>query len=612
MFKIQLERVSKLFNEISLVKKFIFSYLIIIAIPTAILGVYAFRNIKAGTIKEAEKNGIYSVQQLKSYINRNLEVCNRAAQQAISNRDFLEFLDINKDYTSEDLLLFKKDPLYRFESIHNINPDIYKIRFFVNNPFLEEIWPSIYSEEWLKDKPWGKKVIELKGNNFWLLNHTEESLHHIATEKLEEVVSLYRNVNYHDRNHIATLEVNMVAKLFWGDIYNPGLDESTFLCVIKKKDEIIYNNKSSFLRKWNGDIKVMQQELGKKSEPKDSSFELELTGGRFIASYAYIKDIDSTIYKVTSVDVLTQGLDNTRNMILLGIIMGMIALAAITYLITSVLLKKMKTIITSMRKVQAGNLNVEIPLSGNDEVGELAHHFRKMMEKINELINVVVRKQSAAKDAEIRALQTQINAHFIYNVLEAIKTVAEIDNKYDISDYLTALGRLMRYSMHWSNVYVTLKQEIDYIRNYLALMNLRCENKIDVNIMLRDDFVHLEVLKMTIQPIVENAINHGLAPKNWQGKLEIKAYEVSRKLYIEVMDSGVGMSPKQLELLEESIGVDSPNDAEDLNRSGIGMKNVNERIKLFYGEEYGLKIESKESEFTKVWIILPFRKGLWG
>jgi two-component system, sensor histidine kinase YesM len=610
LFKICIKRATCFFNGMSLAKKFIFSYLFIIAIPSAVLGVYAFRNIKAGTIKEAVKNDMYSIQQLKSYISRNIEVCNRAAQQAISNTDLIEFLDIKRDYTSEDVLELKDSALARFESIHNINPDIHKIRFFADNPRLEEIWPSIYSGDWLKKKPWREKVIDLKGNNFWLLNHIEESLHSVKTEKVEEVVSLYRNVSYIDNFHVATLEVSMVSKFFWGDIYNSGLDESTFLCVVNKNNDIIYNDKSSFLKKWIGEINAIQLELSKNYETREGSFEFALPKGKFLSSCAYIKDLDSIIYKVTSVEDLTGKLDSTRNTILIGIIIGIIVLAAVTYFITSVLLKKMKTIIMSMRKVQAGNLSVEIPLGGNDEIGELAHHFRKMMDNINELINVVVRKQATAKDAELRALQTQINAHFIYNVLEAIKTEAEIENKYQISDYLTALGRLMRYSMHWSNIYVTLKQEIDYIRNYLALMNLRCENKIEVDISLRDDMQNLEILKMTIQPIVENAINHGLAPKNWQGKLEVRAYEATRKLYVEVMDNGVGMSPEQLAQLHEKLMLNV--DTESTGDSGIGIKNVNERIKLFYGEEYGLKIESKEYEYTKVWIILPYRKGLWG
>jgi two-component system sensor histidine kinase YesM len=196
--------------------------------------------------------------------------------------------------------------------------------------------------------------------------------------------------------------------------------------------------------------------------------------------------------------------------------------------------------------------------------------------------------------------------------LEAIKTVAEIDYKYDISDYLTALGRLMRYSMHWSNIYVTLKEEIDHVRNYLSLMNLRCENKIAISIVIEDELLMLEILKMTIQPIVENAINHGLAPKNWQGMLEIRAFKSVQNLCIQVVDNGVGMSTGQLEQLKEKIRIDHVKDSEVFLYGGIGLKNVNERIKLFYGEEYGLKIESVESEYTTVWVILPYKKGLWG
>ena len=611
MFKKQFEKINDFITDMSLVKKFLLAYLFIIAIPTAVLGIYSFRNAKTGTIREAKKNDIYAVQQVKNYINRNMEVCKRAAQQAISNRDFIDFLSIRREYTAEDYILFRSGALYRFESIHNINPDIYSIRFFNDNPHLEEIWPSIYSEDRIRNSPWRQKVMELNGNNYWLLNHTEEIMGTMQNKKPAEVVSLYRDVSYADEGHIAILEVNMEAKFFFGDVYNMD-DEWTMLCVLEGNDRLIYNPHSRFSGKWGNLLTQIRQELAKNSGKIDGDFCFELSNNCFMAAYSYIKEIDSRVFKVTSVDGLTKKLDKTRNLILLGIAGGMTILAVVTFLITSVLLKKMKIIIASMRKVQAGNLSVEIPVEGGDEIGELAHHFRKMMEKINELITEVVRKQSAAKDAEIRALQTQINAHFIYNVLEAIKTVAEIDYKYDISDYLTALGRLMRYSMHWSNIYVALKEEISHINNYLALMRLRCENRFEFGINVSDDLLKLEVLKMTIQPIVENAINHGLAPKNWEGRLEISAYRLNRNLCIEVADNGIGMDSKQLQLLDERINADDASGFEPLAGGGIGLKNVNERIKLFYGEGYGIRVDSKESEYTRVLIILPYRKGLWG
>ena len=611
MFKNQFERIHGFITGMSLIKKFILAYLFIIAIPTAFFGVYSLRSIKTGTILDAKKNDIYAVQQVKSYINRNMEVCKRAAQQAISNRDFLDFICFDREYTAEDYLLFRSGALYRFESIHNINPDIYKIRFFVDNPYLDEIWPSIYQEDRVMENIWREKVLELNGNNFWLLNHTEETLGSMQNKKPAEVVSLYRDISYADEGHIAILEVNMDAKFFFGDVYNRD-DEGTMLCILEGNDRLIYNPNSKFSDKWKNLFLQIRQELVKNYGTKDGDFTFELSGNRFMAVSSYVKEINSYIIKITSVDELTKKLDKTRNLILLSIAGGMAILAIVTYLITSVLLKKMKIIIASMRKVQAGNLNVEISVDGNDEMGELAHHFKKMMEKINELITLVVRKESAAKDAEIRALQTQINAHFIYNVLEAIKTVAEIDYKYDISDYLTALGRLMRYSMHWSNVYVTLKEEISHINNYLALMSLRCESKFEYSINVNDDLLKLEVLKMSLQPIVENAINHGLAPKNWQGRVEISACRVGKNLCIEVFDNGIGMDSTQLQLLNDRIKPDGLNDLLPLTGGGIGLKNVNERIKLFYGEEYGIRIDSKEAEYTRVFVILPYRKGIWG
>ncbi len=228
------------------------------------------------------------------------------------------------------------------------------------------------------------------------------------------------------------------------------------------------------------------------------------------------------------------------------------------------------------------------------------------------LIDRMVRnfqKEVLSKNSEIRFLQNQINAHFIYNVLESIKMMAEIDEKYEISDAITSLGKLMRYSIKSSLGKVRLREELEYIRSYVLLINLRYDFEVILSFNIPKELMDQEVLKMSLQPIVENAVLHGIEPVAADTTVYIKAWEEGDDFKIEITDSGSGMDKDKLEELMRHIHGEVEETGGRGN--GIGLKNVEDRIKLFFGEEYGIKVYSEPLKYTKVSIVLP-RKNMDG
>ncbi|MCR5477571.1 MAG: sensor histidine kinase [Lachnospiraceae bacterium] len=214
-------------------------------------------------------------------------------------------------------------------------------------------------------------------------------------------------------------------------------------------------------------------------------------------------------------------------------------------------------------------------------------------------------KEVLDKTAELRSLHNQINAHFIHNVLESIKMMAEIDEKYEISDAITSLGKLMRYGIRWNFENVPLRDELEYIRNYILLMNLRYDFEVILSVNIPEALMDQEILKMSLQPIVENAVLHGIEPSAEDTTVYIKAWEEDRYFIIEVTDSGEGMAPETLQSLRDRLHgqtEDSPDD-----RNGVGLKNVEDRIKMTFGSEYGIEIYSEPRKFTKVSMTLPRR-----
>jgi two-component system sensor histidine kinase YesM len=268
-----------------------------------------------------------------------------------------------------------------------------------------------------------------------------------------------------------------------------------------------------------------------------------------------------------------------------------------------------------MKKVRRGEPYASIRVSGGGEVGELAHHFSKLMNTINTLVAQAVHKQALSKEAELRTLHNQIDAHFLYNTLENIKMLAEIENQRTISDALTWLGGMMRYNFKWTGEYVKLKDEIRHIENYIDVMNIRFEHSIQLELNIDSAYLEVEVLKMSLQPIVENSVKHAWSAGDEERTdrlIRIDVYEAEGDIFIALRDNGYGLVPERLKSLHEAIytkeepGTEvSGSGSGGYKAGGIGLKNVHQRLQLFYGEAYGLEVQSEAGKWTTVFMSLP-------
>jgi two-component system sensor histidine kinase YesM len=329
---------------------------------------------------------------------------------------------------------------------------------------------------------------------------------------------------------------------------------------------------------------------------------------------------------VNSTEEILSNIIDKRNAII-GVTIVLIGiLSLITYLITSIILNDLKLITEELKKMKEGDFNFNIPIKNNDEVGELAYHFRQLFNKLNELVSEIINKNLVAKESELKALQSQIDSHFLYNSLENIKMMAEIEGMFKISDALTSLGDMFRYNIKWESQFSTLEKELEYIDNYVSLLNIRFNNRINLIKEVPSDLLDIRVLKMSIQPLVENSIKHGLKDKirnNFEeGNVIIRVFKKSNNVIIEVEDNGVGISTCNLRKIQDKIdkmhGVVENLDIErylkyekEINTTksssnGIAFVNINGRMQMYYGKEYGIKIFTELNKFTKVRIIIPF------
>ena len=280
----------------------------------------------------------------------------------------------------------------------------------------------------------------------------------------------------------------------------------------------------------------------------------------------------------------------------IGIAFGILITAMVSYSIVS----PINRTIVGIQKFESGNLDTRLKVDGNDEVTILAKQFNRMAKVIGKLLDNIREAERQKRQLEIQALQAQINPHFLANTLNMISFIARMRNEHSIVTLVNAIINLLRGSMKNDEHLHTVSAEVELLKNYVTIQDYRLMGKFDVVFEIDADIENNLIPRFVLQPIVENAIIHGIEPSSRRGRIEIRGYPQQQVMIFEIADNGVGMDRKDF----SKVLQDQKNEGKK-RFTGIGIGNVNSRIKLLFGERYGLTLYSEEHAYTKVVITLP-------
>jgi two-component system sensor histidine kinase YesM len=285
-----------------------------------------------------------------------------------------------------------------------------------------------------------------------------------------------------------------------------------------------------------------------------------------------------------------------------------IAVAATLY-ISFHFTSPIKQLIRYINKIEAGQLDASIDTHRTDEIGILSRRFHQMMQRLNQLINKEYRLEIANKTNQLKALQAQVNPHFMNNALQSIGTLALQNNEKKIYTLISSLGKMMRYQMNTNETLVPLSSEVDYVKSYLDLQAQRFDEKLQFHVDMEENTKHIEVPRMILQPIVENCFKHGFVKQNNVGELRITARLIDHKLLeIKVEDNGTGMETKRLESIQALLDRLHTWD-EGLDTNNIGLINVISRLRLYFSKNTQISLEAREPQGLKVTLMIPLEKG---
>lgn len=374
-----------------------------------------------------------------------------------------------------------------------------------------------------------------------------------------------------------------------------SIGEDGYLYLMSGDGEIICHPKAQLI-----DAGLVQEDNLRVAGYQEGSYQEKFDGEERITT---VKSIGYTGWKavgVTPVGSLTLNTLKTRLFAVFIVLLFLLVLAMINAYISSRITDPIKELEKSVSKLEKGDLDTPVYVGGSYEIRHLGGSIQRMALRIKQLMRDIEQEHESKRKSEFDTLQSQINPHFLYNTLDIIVWMIENEKKSDAVRVVTALARFFRISLSKGKSIITVKDELEHVRNYLMIQQMRFKNKFTYTIQAEDEVMELASLKLMLQPMVENAIYHGMEFMDGDGEIQIQVWREEDDLYLKVSDNGLGMTEDQVEnLFKDGSHVPSK------RGSGIGVRNVNERVHLYFGESYGVRIQSEPDEGTDAIIHLP-------
>lgn len=383
-----------------------------------------------------------------------------------------------------------------------------------------------------------------------------------------------------------------------GLLNKPTLEKSGTLFILDHDNQPVnpvpYNFKSS-----------LQEIQNLKFEDDEGRMVTTIQNKEYAISYQTSKVTGWIIAAFIPMDEVNSHLSPIQNIIIVTIIIALILVLLTSILLSSKITKPLTTLMNKMKRIEQGHLNVVLyDSNGTEEVRHLSQRIDNMIQSIQKLNQDVYSYQLISKNMELKALQNQINPHFLYNTLQSIKALAVLGRTQDISSMVTQIGFMLRYAINNMQEVVTIKQELDHVRSYIEIQSFRYPDQFNYEIVCDPELLGIPCLKFTLQPIVENIYSHAFKNRD-KGNFTVFIHPCSQGIQIDISDDGNGIPADQLEAIRQGLLHRIDGNLE----GGVGLNNVHQRFIYKYGEQYGISISSEYNAGTTITILFPKEEG---
>lgn len=593
MIKRILKLPSRILDNLSYKTKLLLTYFILILLPLSLFTYVTYMRVSSVVLSQTLSSATQVFSEAGQILDK--EFGNAEKVFTILTHNNLIYEIASRDSSDYEVTRQLQDSSSITDTFRYLieTTGIKNIKFYVNNNFIfSEENVNMFNFARLEGSKWYELLNSQPGNTLWC----PPSLFSDQPENEKHVFSAARVIYNLDRlaQKLAVLRVDISEEKIRDTLKNAALTPNASVFIMDSGNNILTGSKEA-------DTQLLQ--IGSRSLealPGNTWSTIEISGQRVLLNYSRIK---STGWYLVSVipqkDIMATSTKLRNDMLVFALILvGVSYLLA--YFISNSSVKRLSLLTKEMRKVAKGNLDINLKKMGTDEIGELMDNFHNMVQQTALLLEEKYKMGLEIKNVELKALQAQINPHFLYNSLDLINCIAIKHNIPDIIAMVNALAKFYKLSLSRGKDIVSIKDEIAHVQLYVQIQNLRFENRIKLELDIDEEVYGYCMLKILLQPIVENSILHGIFEKESKsGTIKLTARLIGDTVVIIVADDGVGISEENLKgILENSNGKES---------HGYGIKNIHQRIKIYYGEQYGLNYNSTKGVGTEVEVRIPAR-----
>ena len=441
----------------------------------------------------------------------------------------------------------------------------------------------------VKQMEWYTKAVEAQGKPVISASHTQNYLKNEG----KWVFSLSAAI-MEENKILGIVLIDMSYKNLTDMCNDIQLGEKGYVYIVGQGQEMIYHPKQQLI--YSG---ILQEDLARVMQQEEGSFTEILEDKRLVTVHS-LKEVG---WRVVGVSYIGELLVSKQEIIIPLIILTLLALVVaflISKRIVSQTAKPIRELTEHMQEIELGKLGVEIDTqSDTEEIQCLTASFKEMVYKIEGLIEQVEDNQKKLRKSELKVLQSQINPHFLYNSLDTIIWLGEREECEKVVQMTAALARYFRLSLSKGKEVITIYEEVEHVKHYLQIQKIRYASKLTYTIEVSPDIFDEMIVKIVLQPLVENALYHGIKDLEEGGYIRVLGFREGNNIILEVYDNGKGMSHEQIKNILKAPSSTS------ITKGGVAIKNVHERIQVYFGQDYGLSYESEYGKWTKVRITIP-------
>ena len=603
--KVNMQRFLHKFQNLSLIWQFTLVIFFILFIPTIIILVLYIQTFQNSLITQGKTLIQNDLNRLSNTMDTSFNMIDSSLAELVYQQEFSYFLNDRTDLTKREQNYFSMNLRSNAIKLRNLYSDYFKhIVVYSSNTQMPESFEYTYDFLYMERLQDTKYVSDIIDNPDILIygkvrkpDYTyPNTLHNIEVKKLEYlVVPVYRKIfSINPRDLIGIIEIIVpLDKLIPVD---------TLTDLEAGVSYFLYDDTSGQLYP----LHSMDAPPVIQSDFPENSGIVEGTLNGIPYYFAYDRRNKTEMVEITAISkkTLLQPAVSMKKKVLLIAILALPLIVSLSSLAIRILLRRLSEMGKMIRKIESGDFDIHVNENGSDEISKIARSFNQMGHRLQSTIQTLVQQEKLQKETELRALEAQINPHFLYNTLENMRMQCEIDEYYQIGDGLAALGDLFRYSIKWTEREIPFALEWKNLKNYLSIMQLRHESNLIYTLNYQndsDEIDHIPVPKLILQPLVENCFHHGFRDKIPPFELSITASITEQELLIRIQDNGVGISKDRLLEIQSAF---EKGTAIGQNQShySIGLSNVKQRIDMNCQSGSHLEIFSEENHGTNIHI----------